>query len=316
MKKNNDAKLGLKLNKSKCEITSTARRSQNSCCEAFNSFQITNLENLFFLGSLILPGSAVDQALEQRINDLKTAISRLSTLQAHDALVILRISLSIPKLMYTLRTASCHDSSWLVEFDNALKNGLSSILNVGLSDDQWNQASLPVRDGGLGIRSAASLVTSAFLASSARMNELQSRILPDAAFMILEEVCETTLQAWSMQSRTSAPNGVEACSQKVWDSKCIQIIKDSLMTNALSNKDKARLLASQAPYAHSGDWLFATPITAIGLRMSNEVIRVAVGMRLGTRLCEPRTCSCGSFVDARGLHGLSCRRSAGRHMTK
>ena len=39
------------------------------------------------------------------------------------------------------------------------------------------------------------------------------------------------------------------------------------MANALSNKNKARLLASQAP--HSGDWLFATPITAIGLRMSN-----------------------------------------------
>ena len=48
------------------------------------------------------------------------------------------------------------------------------------------------------------------------------------------------------------------------------------MANAPSNKDKARLLASQVP--HSGDWLFATPVTAIGLRMSNEAIRVAVDM--------------------------------------
>jgi hypothetical protein len=83
------------------------------------------------------------------------------------------------------------------------------------------------------------------------------------------------------------------------------------MLNALDDKDKARLLATQAP--HSGDWLFATPITAIGLRMSNETIRVAVGIRLGTRLSESHTCPCGTFVDARGLHGLSCRRSAGRH---
>ena len=67
-----------------------------------------------------------------------------------------------------------------------------------------------------------------------------------------------------MRDWTSAPNGVEACSQKVWDSKCIQVIADGLMANALSNKDKARLLASQAPL--SGDWLFATTITAIGLR--------------------------------------------------
>ena len=35
--------------------------------------------------------------------------------------------------------------------------------------------------------------------------------------------------------------------------------------------------------------------------------------RLGTRLCEPHTCPRGTFVDVRGLHGLSCRRSAGRH---
>jgi len=66
-------------------------------------------------------------------------------------------------------------------------------------------------------------------------------------------------------------------------------------------------------HAHSGDWLFATPITAIDLRMSNETIRLAVGTRLGTPLCEPHTCPCGALVDARGLHDLSCRRSAGRH---
>ena len=47
--------------------------------------------------------------------------------------------------------------------------------------------------------------------------------------------------------------------------------------------------------------------------MSSENIRVAVGLRLGAKLCEPHQCNCGTLVDARGLHGLSCRRSAGRH---
>ena len=32
----------------------------------------------------------------------------------------------------------------------------------------------------------------------------------------------------------------------------------------------------------------------------------------GLSLCEPHPCPCGSIVDARGLHGLSCKRSAGR----
>jgi hypothetical protein len=39
---------------------------------------------------------------------------------------------------------------------------------------------------------------------------------------------------------------------------------------------------------------------------------VAVGLRLGVNLCHPHTCPCGSFVDARGTHGLACKQSSGR----
>ena len=160
-----------------------------------------------------MAGLAVDQALEQKTTELKTAISRLCTLQAHDAMVILRISLSTPKLMYTLRTASCHGSAHLKEFDNTLKDGLSSILNINLSEDQWNQASLPVRDGGLGIRSAASLATSAFLASAARTNDLQSRILPNTVLHIQEQVIDHARQQWEIQSGSYAPDNNEKQSE-------------------------------------------------------------------------------------------------------
>ena len=53
-------------------------------------------------------------------------------------------------------------------------------------------------------------------------------------------------------------------------------------------------------------------ITAVGLRLSDEAIRVAVAHRLGSKACDPHTCVCGKAVDARGLHGLSCRRRAPR----
>ena len=93
--------------------------------------------------------------------------------------------------------------------------------------------------------------------------------------MIHEEVVEQTLQTSVVQSGASVPENVEAYSQKAWDSKCIKLIKDNLMLCALNRRDKARLLATQAP--HSGDWLFASPITAIGLRISNETIRAVFG---------------------------------------
>jgi len=98
--------------------------------------------------------------------------------------------------------------------------------------------------------------------------------------------------------------------QRNWDSGIIMAALTSHTSKVTDAVSRARFLAAQS--AHAGDWLLAPPIAAVGLRLSNEAIRVAVGMRLGFNLCEPHQCQCGAVVDARGLHGLSCRRSAGR----
>ena len=75
---------------------------------------------------------------------------------------------------------------------------------------------------------------------------------------------------------------------------------------------KARLQA--ASVKESGAWLNAFPISALGLRMDDETIRVAVGLHLSTQLCHLHSCyHCGTEVDGLGIHGLSCRKSEGRH---
>ena len=72
----------------------------------------------------------------------------------------------------------------------------------------------------------------------------------------------------------------------------------------------ASFLAASA--RHSGDWLFALPIASCGLKLDNEAVRVAVGLRLGLDICEPHSCGCGLLVDARGLHSLTCKQAPGR----
>ena len=72
----------------------------------------------------------------------------------------------------------------------------------------------------------------------------------------------------------------------------------------------ARLLAAAFP--HSRDWLHAPQIALVGLRLSDETVRVAVAHRLGWKACEPHTCPSGKAVDTQGLHGLCCRRSGPR----
>jgi len=50
-------------------------------------------------------GPAIDAVLGSKCDDLARAVSLFTLLHAHDALVILRNSLRVPKLLYTLRTA-------------------------------------------------------------------------------------------------------------------------------------------------------------------------------------------------------------------
>ena len=57
-----------------------------------------------------------------------------------------------------------------------------------------------------------------------------------------------------------------------------------------------------------------TPMSALRLRIGDNMMRVAVGLCLGVSLCQPQQChQCGTEVDLLGLHGLSCRMSQGRH---
>ena len=74
--------------------------------------------------------------------------------------------------------------------------------------------------------------------------------------------------------------------------------------------NSARLAAVSAP--HSGDWLHALPIASCGLKLDNEAIRVAVGLRLGVDLCISHNCPCGLLVDTKGSHSLSCKLACGR----
>lgn len=39
----------------------------------------------------------------------------------------------------------------------------------------------------------------------------------------------------------------------------------------------------------------------------NDVIRTCIGLRLGSKICRPFECICGTAVDALGRHGLHCK---------
>lgn len=301
--------LGLDLNVGKCEVIKGA--FSGSLDPTVGSFITVDPSAAVLLGAPLSTGVSMDQALQRSITALKVARTRLKLLCAHDALTILRFSLSAPKLMHVLRAAPCFEHSMLADFDSVLRECLSTIVNVDLTDNQWSQASLPVRKGGLGIRLVSQLAPSAFLASAVGTRSLQDLILSKCGSNI-DEHSSRALALWSSLHNACAPVEDLACKQKRWDQPIVDRAFQVLLEAASAPMDRARLLAVSAE--RSSDWLHALPVSSCGLLMDDEAVRVAVGFRLGAKVCEPHACPCGAQVDARGIHCLSCRQGPGRIM--
>ncbi|CAG9816014.1 unnamed protein product [Phaedon cochleariae] len=83
------------------------------------------------------------------------------------------------------------------------------------------------------------------------------------------------------------------------------------MQRATSSTEKDRLNAVSVK--ESGAWLNALPVAALRTPLDDDSFRVAIGLRLGLDICTPHEYICGSGVDEKETHGLSCRKSSGRH---
>jgi len=84
------SKTGLQLNTAKCEVIMkdfTAIPTSS----VLNSFVKVEKDEMTLLGSLVLKGTAQVAAISHKINELKTAVDRLSLLHSNDALVLPKI---------------------------------------------------------------------------------------------------------------------------------------------------------------------------------------------------------------------------------
>ena len=252
--------------------------------------KIVNPSKATLLGLPIRDISSVSDALTTKVNQLKRMGERLQLLSAHDAILLLKHSFSLPKLLYNLRTAPCFLFPVLQVYDELLKSTLSGITNshFGEYDLAWSQATLPVRLGGLDIRSAVDLALSAYLALTGASLDLVHHVIP-ARLQGLPLTCVSDAFAlWSQGHDRAPPEEGEQLSQRAWDDPRASALAESLLETAPNAKARVCLLASTAK--ESGAWLNILPISTIGLRMDDNSIRVAVGLRLGAPLCRPHSC--------------------------
>jgi len=78
---------------------------------------------------------------------------------------------------------------------------------------------------------------------------------------------------------------------KSWSICCDDLLVESSLSSPFQ---RASFFAASSQ--HSGDWLFALPVASCGMRLDDEAVRVAIGLRLGLALCVPHQCHCETQV--------------------
>ncbi|KAG7300668.1 hypothetical protein JYU34_014990 [Plutella xylostella] len=309
------AALGLRINPRKSEVFACAGQLSPATQERLDVLvpgaKLLDRTTFMLLGAPIFP-EGVPALVLSKMRTLAETKSHLCQLSAHVALSILRGCLSIPRLTYSLRTAPV----WLhreesKQYDEVLKDLLEAIVNISMSNEQWSQAALPVRYGGLGLRRLEDTQLPAFLASSCGVLRLVTRILHVNGDEFSIPHAAEALELWQSVCPESAVP-VQPERQRAWDEEQCRLQLNMLMLRN-AGAELARLRAVSQP--ESGLWLHALPSPQLGTLLDNDSLRVAVALRLGCTVVEPHVCVCGARVDQSGRHGLHCVRSAGQVLT-
>jgi hypothetical protein len=197
---------------------------------------------------------------------------------------------------------------------------VATILRVPcLSEDQWEQASLPVRFAGLGVNQTRVIAGSAYVGSCALTKDLVAALLKrDGASYEPSGVVELLA---AHESATGTAHDFSALSTK----PSVQQLLSTERHEAAFKRLRARLnvrsqnlmLACSMP--HASDWLLAPPIAGLGLSLQSDVFRTAMKFRLSMPLFErPFLCPmvssssggvCGDQVDVLGDHAVCCHHS-------
>ena len=149
--------------------------------------------------------------------------------------------------MPKLCMSECSDNMIPDQFHQSLRDELAKRLNIDLDDDKWQQV---------------------------------DSILPQPFRDMKDTTVDNTPSIRSSLSQYKEPDNMLQHIQKAWNS-IVAFAQAKLLSRANSNTNEAHLLAAAS--RHSGDWLQAPPIMAVGRQLDDETIRVAVVYRWGLR---------------------------------
>lgn len=206
----------------------------------------------------------------------------------------------------------------LKAFDKLQFDTLQSIVGHDFDDMEALEAALPLtKSGAVGMRSAESHVTAAFIAGSKNSEKLVNEILRGEP---LQQRLEAAMATYNLNVLPRARlDAAKLGAMESIEQKSLSIAIDDFTKSRLTDVVKAiededirnlhldRLLSISTDAAKA--WLRAVPNSNLGLSLSNDELRFALQLRLG-RVTGEFKCSDGTDhgVDRSGLQVLKCKR--------
>ena len=264
------------------------------------------------LGTPVGSPEFVEEKIRSRMEKVKLITDKLPLLQdAQTEFVLLRSCLSLPKMLYVLRTTDPTNLQELWRnYDDITREALNKILGVPVNNTQWKQAQLQVDLGGLGLRAAEDHATAAYANSLLSSQDLKEKILD-----LPEEACPTNIPA-ALLAQLSDKQGEEATKENLLgvsqkaislkiDLRSHQLLSEHI-TNTGVQRDIARLASLGLP--HSGDWLNVIPSPNLGLHLRSAEWITSAKYRLGCPVfpTSGKCSACPQFSDKEGDHAISC----------
>jgi hypothetical protein len=308
--------LGLHLNVQKNELWWPNRAGSDPFPAEVD--RVSN-EGVKLLGAPIGTREFITEFVKKKLKALEEVCRRLR--EVDDAQVefgLFRGCLSYNKINHLLRTCPpdlLRQAS--SQFDSHFHSIVAEILRVPtLSDEQWCQASLPVRFAGLGVNQTRLIARSAYIGSCALTKDLVAVLLkedpssfePAGVSALLEDHEDATGKFHDIDSLSRIPSAQQLLSNEVHERLFEQVKAKATV------RSRNLMLACTMP--HASDWLVAPPIPALGLGMQSAVFRTALKYRLGIQLYDkPQPCSamsssgvaCKEEVDVFGDHSICCK---------
>ena len=199
----------------------------------------------------------------------------------------------------------------------ALQISCAEILRVPcLTEDQWEQASLPVKLSGLGVNQTKVIAGPAYVGSCCLTKDLVAALLKQDSSSFEPSDVKGLLAAHEVA--TGITHELAALS----DSKKVQHLLSSERHEPTFKRLKSKLgvrthnLMLACSMSHASDWLFAPPIPGLGLSLQSDAFRTALKFRLSMPLfdkpfaCPAASAGSGAVCDAQmdvfGDHAMCC----------